>query len=320
MTVARWVAGRLTGTALTLVGVSIVVFVVLRAVPGDAVTAAIGIEAGTLTPTQRAALEHYYGLDKSLLGQFTSWIGELLRGNLGVSLKSGKTVGSLLADSLPVTLELAALATLIGGVSGVLMGMFAGSRPGKARDTTTQGVALLGLAIPEFVVGILVVTTLAAVFGYFPDTGTFISLTSSVGGNLSQMIYPALVLSIGFAANVMRATRSEYVEVTGADFIRTARGKGVNSRRVQFAHVLRNASVPIVTQIGIQFGYLLGGTVIVEQIFALPGLGRLLFTAISDRDYPVVQSAVLVVAVSYVLVNLVVDLMYRLIDPRVRAV
>ncbi|MQA06032.1 MAG: ABC transporter permease subunit [Streptosporangiales bacterium] len=316
MTRARWVARRLLGTALTLIGVAVVVFVVLRAVPGDAISAQLGIEAGSLTEAQRAALERYYGLDESLPAQFLGWLGALLQGNLGVSLSTGAPVGELILAALPVTVELAVLAALIGTPVGVALGVLAASGPGKMRDGIVQGTALFGLALPEFVLGTVVVAVLAVAFGYFPDTGTFVPLTQSVAGNLSQVLYPALVLAVGFAANVMRTTRSAYIDIARSDFVRTARGKGVRSARIRGVHVLRNASVPIVTLVGIQLGYLLGGTVVIEQVFALPGLGRLLFTAINDRDYPTVQSTVLVVAVGFVLVNLLVDLLYRAIDPR----
>ncbi len=315
----RWAAARFAGAILTLFGVAVVVFLVLRVIPGDTITASMGIESGTLTDAQRAALEHYYGLDKPLLVQFFSWLGQVLTGNLGVSLISGQSAASLIGNALPVTVELAVLAALIGTGVGVLLGMLAASGPGRLRDGTAQGAALVGLAIPEFVLGAVVVAALAEIFGYFPDTGTFVPLTDSVSGNLSQMLYPALVLAVGFAANVMRTTRSAAVEVAEADFIRTARGKGVTATRIRLRHILRNASVPIVTITGIQFGYLLGGTVIIEQIFALPGLGRLLFTSITNRDYAVVQSSVLVIAAGFVLVNLIVDLLYRFIDPRTRA-
>ncbi len=317
-TTTRWVARRIGGTALTLLGVAVVVFVVLRAVPGDAITAALGIESGTLSPAQRASLEHYYGLDESQLSQFLGWLGSVLQGNLGVSLSSGREVTELIGTALPVTIELAVLATLIATPVGVALGILAATRPGGTRDRAAQGVALLGLAIPEFVLGSVVVAALAQLFGYFPDTGTFVPLTESVGGNLSQMLYPALVLAVGLAANVMRTTRAAYADVADSDFVRTARGKGLRPGRIRLRHVLHNASVPIVTITGIQFGYLLGGTVIVEEIFALPGVGRLLFTSITQRDYPVVQSTVLVVAVGFVLVNLAVDLLYRVIDPRTR--
>lgn len=315
----RWIAARLGGSILTLFGVAVVVFLVLRVIPGDTITASFGIMAGTLTDAQRAALEHYYGLDQPLVSQFLSWMGQVLTGNFGVSVISGKSAGTLIGNALPVTVELTVLAALIGTVIGVILGMFAASRPGSLRDGTAQSAALLGLAIPEFVLGSLVVAALAEAFGYFPSTGAFVPLTESVSGNLSQMLYPALVLSVGFAANVMRTTRSAAVEVGDADFIRTARGKGVPRLRIRMRHILRNASVPIATITGIQFGYLLGGTVIIEQIFALPGLGRLLLTSITNRDYAVVQSSILVIAIGFVLINLIVDLLYRVIDPRTRA-
>src|ERR1700712_303128 len=269
----RWFGTRIGGALLTLFGVTIVVFVVLRAIPGNAITASLGIESGTLTPAQTAALNHFYGIDQPWYMQFFGWLGELFRGNLGVSLTSGNSVGSLIGRALPVTIELAILAGLIGTVVGVLLGTLAGSGPGRARDSITQGVGLFGLAIPEFVLGTLMVALLANAFNYFPDTSTFVPLTTSISGNLSQILYPALVLSVGFAANVMRTTRSEYVETAQADFVRTARGKGLRPSRIRVAHVLRNAAIPILTLTGIQFGYLLGGTVIIEQIFALPGLG-----------------------------------------------
>jgi len=314
----RWFGARIGGALVTLFGVTVVVFVVLRAIPGDSITATLGIESGTLTPAQIDALKHFYGIDQPWYAQFFSWLGQLFQGNLGVSLSSGNSVASLIGAALPVTVELAVLAGLIGTVVGVVLGTIAGSGPGKIRDSATQGLGLLGLAIPEFVLGTLMVALLANLFDYFPDTSTFVPLTTSLSGNLSQILYPALVLSVGFAANVMRTTRSEFVETAQADYVRTARGKGLHARRIRGAHVLRNASIPILTLTGIQFGYLLGGTVIIEQIFALPGLGRLLLTAITGHDYPIVQSSVLIVATAFVLVNLLVDLAYRLVDPRMR--
>jgi peptide/nickel transport system permease protein len=262
----RWFTARIGGALITLLGVTIVVFVVLRAIPGDTITASLGIESGTLTPEQKASLRHFYGIDQPWPVQLWTWL------------------------------------------TGVLHGA----------DSVTQGVALLGLAVPEFVLGTVVVAVLAEAFHYFPDTSTFVPLTRSVQGNLSQVMYPALVLAVAFAANVMRTTRSEYVEVAQADYVRTARGKGVHPGRIRGAHILRNATIPIVTLTGIQFGYLLGGTVIIEQIFALPGMGRLLFTSISSRDYPVVQATVLIIAALFVVVNLLVDLLYRVLDPRTR--
>lgn len=314
----RYLAARLAGTVATLAGVAVLVFVVLRALPGDAVTARLGTETGVLTDEQLAALERYYGIDQPLWQQFTSWLGSVLTGNMGVSADSGAAVSGLILSALPVTLELSVLSVLISTPVGVALGMLAASRPGRARDIGVQSVGMVGLALPEFVLASVTVAALASAFSYFPDPGTFVPVTESVGGNLSQMLYPALVLSVGLVATIMRTTRSAYLEAMGTDFVRTARGKGLAPRRIRIRHVLHNASIPIVTIVGIQFGYLLGGTVIIEQIFALPGLGRLLLTGILQQDYAVVQSTVLVVAVAFVLVNLLVDLTYRALDPRAR--
>ncbi|MBI3686924.1 MAG: ABC transporter permease [Actinobacteria bacterium] len=312
------IRSRVGGTLLTLLGVSVVVFIVLRALPGDAITAKLGTESGVLDHAQRQALEHYYGIDQPLLAQYFGWLRAVLSGNLGVSADSGQSVTSMLAAALPVTVELAVLATLLGAPAGVFLGVLAAARPGRPRDIGVQGAALLGLAIPEFVLGSVLVAVLASAFGYFPNAGAFVPLTESVSANLGQMIYPAAVLAVAFAAIVMRTTRSAYLEMARADFVRTAQGKGLAPSRVRLRHVLHNAGIPILTIIGIQFGYLLGGTVIVEQIFALPGVGRLLLNAILNHDYAVVQSTVLVIAAIFVLVNLVVDLLYRVLDPRVR--
>jgi peptide/nickel transport system permease protein len=314
----RYLSTRLGGTVATLAGVTVIVFVVLRALPGDAVTARLGTQAGVLTGEQLAALERYYGVDQPVWQQFSSWVVSLLTGNFGVSVDSGVPVLSLILSALPVTLELAVLAILISTPVGVALGMLAASRPGRARDVGVQTIGLVGLALPEFVVASVAVAVLAAVFSYFPDPGSYVSLTESVSGNLSQMLYPALVLSVGLVATIMRTTRSAFLEAANTDFVRTARGKGLSPMRIRVRHVLHNASIPIVTIVGIQFGYLLGGTVIIEQIFALPGLGRLLLTGILKQDYAVVQSTVLFVAFAFVLVNLLVDLTYRGLDPRAR--
>jgi peptide/nickel transport system permease protein len=314
----RYLSARLGGTVATLAGVTVIVFVVLRALPGDAVTARLGTQAGVLTGEQLAALERYYGVDQPVWQQFTSWLASMFTGNLGVSIDSGVPVLSLILSALPVTLELAVLAILISTPVGVALGMLAASRPGRARDVGVQALGLVGLALPEFVVASVAVAVLAAVFSYFPDPGSYVSLTDSVSGNLSQMLYPALVLSVGLVATIMRTTRSAFLEAVNTDFVRTARGKGLSPMRIRLRHVLHNASIPIVTIVGIQFGYLLGGTVIIEQIFALPGLGRLLLTGILKQDYAVVQSTVLFVAFAFVLVNLLVDLTYRGLDPRAR--
>jgi peptide/nickel transport system permease protein len=207
----------------------------------------------------------------------------------------------------------------LGSVVGIALGVFAASKPRSLRDASGQAFGLLGLAIPAFVLGSIIVSIVASSFGYFPNGEQYASPIRDLFLNLQQMMFPSLVLALGFAAIVMRTTRTAMLEVARLDFVRTARGKGLSRSRVMLRHVLGNALIPIVTIIGIQFGYLLGGAVIVEQIFALPGLGRQLVTGISDREYAVVQSTVLVMAVAFVIVNCAADLLYMRIDPRVRS-
>lgn len=314
----HWLVARLGWSVLTLVGVSILVFVVLRIVPGNQIDTTFGTEAGALSPAQRAALAHYYGIDRSLWSQYFSWIGSVLTGNLGVALNTHLAVTSMIRSSLPVTLELAFLATLLGTVLGILLGLVAASRPDAVRDTVGQSVGLLALSVPSFVLGTALVTVVAAKFNYFPNGGEYRTPVQDLGQNLQQMLFPSLVLGIAVAAPVMRTTRSAMIEIAGRDFVRAAHGKGLSPARVLFRHVLGNALIPIVTMVGMQFGYLLGGAVIVEQIFALPGIGRQVYQAIEDREYAVVQSTVLVIATAFVLVNFLTDMLYRRIDPRVR--
>ena len=312
-------ARRLAGALLTLVGVSLLVFFVLRVIPGNQITASLGTESGVLTAEQLASLRSYYGLNQPLPLQYLDWLANVCTGNLGLSLRSGQSVSAMTAASLPVTLELAVLATGFGFVLGVALGMLSASKPNSARDALGQGVGLLALAIPSFVFASALVSYIAAKFAYFPNALPYATPWEDPLLNIQQQMFPALVLGFGVAAPVMRTTRSAIIEVSSLDFVRTARGKGVSPRQVAFRHVLRNAMIPIVTATGIQFGYLLGGAVIVEQIFALPGIGRQVLNGILQREYAVVQSSVLIIAVAFVVVNLLVDVLYRRIDPRVRA-
>ena len=314
----RYLVRRLGDALLTLLGVALTVFVVLRVVPGDEITARFGTEAGALTPAQVEALRDYYGLDEPLVAQFFSWLGSVVTGNFGVSVTSGDPVSELILAALPVTIELAVLASLFGTALGVVVGVFAASKPNGLRDTLGQGFGLLGLGLPNFVLATAVIAVLSARFGYFPSAAGYAPFFEDPLVNLQQQLYPALVLGIGLAAATMRTARSAYLEEASRDYVRTAHGKGLSDGRVRWRHVLHNAAIPIVTISGIQFGYLLGGTVIIEQIFALPGLGRLVLTGINQREYAVVQSVVIVIAVMFVLVNLAVDLLYAQIDPRVK--
>lgn len=314
----RYLLRRLAEAVVTLLGVAVIVFLLLRVLPGDEITARFGMEAGALTETQRASLEAYYGLDQPLIVQFFSWLGSVVTGNFGVSVTSGRPVVDLISNALPVTVELAILSTVIGSVVGVAIGVMAGSNPNGIRDTVGQTFGLLGLGIPNFVLGAFIIAVLAATFGYFPSAASYVQFWEAPLINIQQQLYPAITLGVALAAATMRTTRSAFLESGSQDYVRTARGKGLTSRRVRYRHILHNALIPVVTIVGIQFGYLLGGTIIVEEIFALPGLGRLMLTGIAQREFAVVQSTVLVVAAMFVLVNLAVDLVYARIDPRVR--
>ncbi|MFD5322194.1 ABC transporter permease [Streptomyces sp. NPDC127098] len=310
---------RAVASLATLLGVAVFVFVLLRAIPGDQITAALGTEAAALTPQQRSELEAYYGIDQPLVLQFFSWLGNLLTGNLGYSTRSQESVLDLTLASLPITFELAVLAILLALLIGVPLGMLSASRPDSPRDAAGQLVGLAGLSIPAFLLATTLLSVLASSFGFNPNGKAFVPLFEDPALNLQQMLLPSLVLGFGIAAPIMRTTRTAVLEVRSHDFVRTARAKGVGARRLQVRHVLGNALVPIVTMVGLQFGYLLGGAVVVEQVFSVPGIGRQVLLGIQQKDYALVQSTVLVIAAAFVLVNLLTDLAYRLIDPRVRA-
>ncbi|MCK6068273.1 MULTISPECIES: ABC transporter permease [Microbacterium] len=313
------VTRRVGSALLTLFGVAVAVFLMLRALPGDQITAAYGTEAAALSPEQRSALEAYYGLDQPLIVQFFTWLGAVATGNLGFSARAQQSVLEMTALALPVTLELALLAIVIALAIGIPLGMLSASRPNSLRDWVGQGVGLAGLGVPAFLLATTLLAVSAQAFGFNPNGLGFARLWEDPVRNLLQMLMPALVLGFGIAAPIMRTTRTAVLEVRGLDFVRTARAKGVPPRRLQWRHVLRNALIPIVTMTGLQFGYLLGGAVVVEQIFSLPGIGRQVLLGINQKEFAVVQSTVLVIAMLFVIVNLLTDLLYRRIDPRVRA-
>ena len=309
---------RIFSVLSTLFGISIFVFVVLRVIPGDTITGSFGIETGVLTPDQIAQLRHYYGIDQSLLLQYLSWMKSFLSGQLGYSFSIGVSVLKLTKSALPVTVELALIGTILGVVIGIAIGMFSARKPGSFRDFAGQLFGLLALAIPGFVLSTAIVTIMANKFHYFPNGLEYMPPWENPWTNFQQMMFPGLVLGIAVAAPVMRTTRSALLETVDKDFVRTAHGKGVAPRKVQYRHILRNSLIPIVTMTGIQFGYLLGGAVIVEQIFALPGMGRQVLNAITKREYATVQSSVMIFAIMFVTINVLTDLIYRKIDPRIK--
>nr|WP_206071137.1 ABC transporter permease [Knoellia sp. DB2414S] len=310
---------RVLEAALTLVGVSVLTFAVLRVLPGDQITASYGIEAGALSPDQLASLRAYYGIDRPLVAQYFSWLGGVLTGNLGVATQSQQDVLDMTLRALPITMELAVLSIVVALLLGVPGGLLAASRAGALRDNGSQLLSLLALSVPTFLVATALSSWLANRFGYNPNGEEFATLLRDPALNLQQMALPALTLGVSIAAPVFQTTRASVLAIRDEDYIRTARAKGVPPRRLQARHVLRNALIPVVTISGLQFGFLLGGAVVIEQIFSIPGIGRQVLLGMTQKEYAVVQSTVLVIAVLFVLVNLLTDVVYRLVDPQARA-
>jgi peptide/nickel transport system permease protein len=314
----NYLAKRLLTFPLVMLGVSILVFVAIRLVPGDAITAMLGTEAGLLTPAQRETLAAYFGIDQPILVQYGRWLLGVFRGDLGISVIHGKPVLDIILERFPLTLELALLSMVIAMLVGLPAGVFAATRTEKLSDLGVRIIAMIGQSTPNFVTGLLLIYALSAGFGILPTMGEFTPLTVDPLKNLGQMILPAITLGFAFAASVARISRSAMLDVLSEDYVRTARSRGAPKRWVIWRHALPNALIPVVTISGVEFGYLLGGAVLVEQIFALPGLGRLVLEAILQRDYALVQGCVLFIAFNFMVVNLLVDLAYVALDPRIR--
>ncbi|MBZ9935629.1 ABC transporter permease [Mesorhizobium sp. BR1-1-16] len=298
----------------TLFGVSIVVFLLLRLIPGDPAQVIMGLRA---TPEGLAAITRDLGLDLPLHEQYVRWLGALFSGDFGRDYRSNVPVTQLLATRLPVTLELTLLSLLLALIVAVPLGVRAAVHPNGIADKAASVLGLIGISIPDFWLGILLVLVFSLTLGMFPSSG-FVPFSDGIFANLRAFALPALTLATGLSAVLVRVTRSAVTEVLSRDFVRFLKAKGLPPRAIINRHVLRNASVPIITVIGMQFGYLLGGAVIVEQVFDLPGVGSLIVTATMERNYPVVQAGMLVVALLFILVNLGTDLLYAWLNPRLR--
>lgn len=314
----NYLTQRLLTLPLILLGVSVLVFVAIRLVPGDAITAMLGTEAGLLTPTQRTALTEYFGIDQPIHVQYWRWLTGLFEGNFGISATYGRPVLGVILERFPLTLELALLSMLIALAVGIPAGVYAATHNERASDLGVRLFAMIGQSTPSFVFGLIIIYVLSVYFGYLPAMGTFTPLFVDPVANLSQLIFPAITLGLAFAASVTRISRSAMLDVLSDDYVRTARSKGASARSVVWRHALPNALIPVVTLSGVEFGYLLGGAVIVEEIFALPGIGRLVLDAINQRDYALVQGTILFIAFNFLIVNLIVDLAYAALDPRIR--
>jgi len=299
-----------------LLGVSLIVFTLIHMIPGDAAMLAIGFDQ-RISAEQRELVRKSYGLDEPLPVQYWKWMSHVLQGDLGRSLKTKRPLTQELQLRLPVTIELALLAGLLGMVPAVAVGVLAAVKRNSWADYATTVITLLGISVPNFLLATLLVLCFSFWLKWLPPIG-YVKFTEDPIQNLKTMILPAFSLSLPLAAVMMRNTRSAVLEVLSQDHVRVARAKGMANRTVLTRHVLRNASIPIITVGGIQIATLLGGTVIIETIFGLPGIGKYVYEAINGRDYPVVQSVTLVISTMFVLISLIVDVLYAVMDPRLR--
>ncbi|MDQ7024750.1 MAG: ABC transporter permease [Anaerolineae bacterium] len=313
----QYLIRRLFASLITLLGISVMVFGAIRLVPGDQITAQLGTEAGMLSQEQRAALERYYGLDRPPVEQYFTWLGNALQGNFGFSIRQGREVLPLIFERFPVTLELAILSVIIALVIGIPIGIIAALRRNTWIDLFGRVFSMLGLSVPNFLLGTMIIYVLSVFFGILPNSGNYVGFFDDPIKNLQQLIFPAITMGFSFAASIMRMTRSAMLEVLNESYVRTARSKGLKEQTVILRHALRNALIPVVTLIGVEFGYLLGGALITEQIFALPGIGRLAINAITQREYALVQGVALFIVINFILINFMVDIIYGFIDPRV---
>ena len=302
----------------TVLLVSIIVFTVMRLLPGDPALVILSEGDASFTLEELEDLRRQLGTDRPIVVQYVDWIGGLLQGDLGTSIwRSGQPVTKLVGDRIFRTLELAVLAILIAVAFAVPLGVISAIKPDSLVDYFSRIIALVGISIPTFFAGLLVVLVLSRGFGWLPPLG-YADLWDNPWKNIQQMFLPALALGFYDMAFIARVTRSSMMEIIREDYMRTARAKGLAERIVLVRHGLKNAVLPILTISGWQFGRLFGGTVIIESIFKVPGIGTLLIETVFQRDFPTIQAIIIVIAVSIVIINLLVDLLYGLLDPRIR--
>ena len=301
-------------SAVTLLLISLIVFAGVRMIPGDPARVLAGTDADA------AGLEEIrekYGLNAPLPLQYVRWLGLAVRGDLGESIRTRQSVAGTVATKLPITVELACLSLLVAIGIAIPAGVIAAVRRNTPWDVLASSLSLCGVSVPNFWLGIMLILLVSVRLGWLPASG-FVPLTEDPVANLKRMLMPALVLGTGLAAVLMRQTRNAMIEVLSADYVRTARAKGLAQAAVVVRHALRNGLIPVVTILGLQMGALMSGAVVTEQIFVLPGFGRLIVESVFTRDYPLVQGVVLITASSYVLINLLVDVSYTVLNPRIR--
>lgn len=301
----QYILRRFLALIPILIGVSIIIFLVMRLVPGDPARQTLGPEA---TGEQVEVLRKAWRLDEPLPIQYIAWLQRAIEGDLGRSTVSRVPVTEEIFDRLPATLNLTLASMAVAIVFGLLFGIVSAIRHNTLIDRGTMLLALIGICTPSFWLGLILLLIFSVELGWFPSTGA---------GGISHLVLPSITLGVGAAAVIARVTRSSMIEVFSEDFIRTARAKGLAERMVVVRHALKNALIPIITILGLEFGGLLAGAVITETVFSYPGIGQLLIKSINNRDFPIVQGALLLFSVQFVLVNLIVDLLYARVDPRI---
>lgn len=310
----RYIGGRLASTLLVMAIVGVIVFLLLHLAPGSPAAIIAGDNA---SPAQIALINHQLGLDRPLPVQFGYWAWNVLRGNFGTSIFSGVPVEQLIEQRLPATISLSFVTILFAATIAVTAGLFAAWRAGGMLDRMLMGFAALGFSVPVFVVGYLLIWLFAIKLQWLPVQG-YVPLSRGLWPWFSHLILPALALGSAYLALIARITRASVLEVLSEDYMRTARAKGASALSQLFHHALRNAGVPIATVIGIGIALLISGVVLTETVFNIPGIGRLTVDAITNRDYPIIQGVMVVFSGAYVVINLLIDLSYSLIDPRIR--
>jgi peptide/nickel transport system permease protein len=311
-----YVMRRAGWAIVTLLLASVVVFIGAHALPGDPALALAGQE-GARDPELLAAIRERYGLDQPLPAQYVAWLGQVLQGDFGQSIRTSLPVADMVADRIPVTLQLAGFSLLIAMLVGIPIGVLAAVYRGRWPDHLGNALTLTGMSVPNFWVGLILIAVFAVQFGIFPASG-FVAFADDPVANLQHLVLPSVVLGMGLSAVIMRQTRSSMVQTLSADFIRTARAKGLSEWSVVVRHALRNSLLTVTTILGLQLGLLIAGSVVTEQIFLIPGFGKLIIDAVATRDYPVIQAVTLLAAVAYIVVNLLVDVLYTVLNPRVR--
>ena len=311
----RYITRRLIHAAFVIWGCATLVFFLLRMIPGDPVIQMLGPE---YTPEAAEALRHKLGLDEPLLTQYVRWMTNIARGDLGGSIASGETVADAIKAGVPKTASLTLVSFIIALIIALPAGIIAALQRNKPVDYIASFIAFIGVSMPSFWFGIILILIFAVQLKWLPAIGYSEIAEDGIGEWLKRLILPGLAIGAGYAAILMRFVRAGLLEVLSSDYVRTARAKGVRERAVVVRHALRNALIPVVTVAGIQLALLLSGTVVIETVFSIRGLGRILVGAIFDRDYPIVQGVILLISVVFVLANLIVDVLYTFLDPRIR--